>query len=153
MDIAEVLWQEKAYSEMYSHLCKHIPFIQAGLNQDRRNGLVIGNIFFHLRMGQVKYELCETEADRTLSEIGSPLDELTRAVASGGFEILQGEDKKYQDLIKNNLKPPKGSLTWEESLGVYVDTPEEVLAEFPLCHAQGYINHVLQEKYLRRKQN
>jgi tetratricopeptide (TPR) repeat protein len=60
----------------------------------------IGNPFVHFRLGQVQLALG--------NEIVA-LDELTRAYMGAGKDIFEGEDPKYFDLVRRNLKePPSG---------------------------------------------
>lgn len=60
----------------------------------------IGNPWVHLRMGQVRFELGDT--DRAA-------DELARAYMGGGRDVFEGQDPKYFGLVERVLKPPPGS--------------------------------------------
>lgn len=74
----------------------------------------IGNVFVHLRHGQVMFELGrEAEA----------ADELLRALLLGGVEILDGEDPKYYDLVTSAAEPPDGCESWDGWEGVAPGTP------------------------------
>lgn len=53
MLFVECLWRKQAYDQMYAEIVKYFKFFQTNLNKNRSNGLIIGNIFFHLRFGQV----------------------------------------------------------------------------------------------------
>jgi hypothetical protein len=76
-------------------------------------GLIAGNPFFHLRMGQASYELASPE-DRN-DESGQGIDNLARALICGGIEIFSGEDEKYRDAILPVLRPPEGYASWQDA--------------------------------------
>lgn len=59
----------------------------------------IGNPWFHLRLGQVMYEL-QTQ--------NRAAEELARAYMGGGREIFEGHDPKYFALVESVLRPPPG---------------------------------------------
>ncbi len=55
----------------------------------------IGNAFIHLRLGQVQFELGNTERAK---------DELARAYMGAGEEIFEDDDPKYLKFIKKFLR-------------------------------------------------
>ena len=57
----------------------------------------IGNPFVHLRLGQVQFEL-ENYILAT--------DELTRAYMGDGSKIFEGEDPKYFEFLKTQIREP-----------------------------------------------
>jgi tetratricopeptide (TPR) repeat protein len=59
----------------------------------------LGNVFIHLRLGEIQYEL---------GDMKRAADELTRAYMAGGREVFDGEDPKYFALLERVLKPPLG---------------------------------------------
>jgi hypothetical protein len=59
----------------------------------------IGNPWVHLRSGQVRFELGQTDRAG---------DELARAYMGGGREIFDGQDPKYFALVERLLQPPPG---------------------------------------------
>ncbi len=59
----------------------------------------IGNPWVHLRCGQMRYELGQT--DRAT-------DELARAYMGGGRSIFEGQDPKYFALVEQGLQPAPG---------------------------------------------
>lgn len=56
----------------------------------------IGNSYLHLRLGEVQYELGNTERAK---------DELARAYLGGGPEVFEGDDPKYLRFIMEILRP------------------------------------------------
>jgi hypothetical protein len=56
-----------------------------------------GNPFIHFRLGQIQMEL----GNEVIAA-----DELARAYMAGGKEIFKGENPKYFDLVRRNLKEP-----------------------------------------------
>lgn len=77
-------------------------------------GYVVGNPFFHLRVGQASFEL-ESPSDR--DERGMSIDNLARALICGGIEIFNKEGVKYLDPILTLLRPPEGYASWREATG------------------------------------
>jgi hypothetical protein len=77
-------------------------------------GYVVGNPFFHLRVGQASFEL-ESPEDR--DEQGMTIDNLARALICGGIEMFTNEDPKYLATILPVLLPPLGYATWHEATG------------------------------------
>jgi hypothetical protein len=59
----------------------------------------IGNPFLHLRLGQCRFELGDT--DRAA-------DELARALLIESPKLFEGEDPKYLQFVKGRLKEPPG---------------------------------------------
>jgi tetratricopeptide (TPR) repeat protein len=57
----------------------------------------LGNPFIHLRLGQIQYELHDTDRAR---------DELARAYMGGGDSIFEDEDPKYWRFIREIIRPP-----------------------------------------------
>jgi tetratricopeptide (TPR) repeat protein len=57
----------------------------------------LGNAFIHLRLGQLEFELGNTEQAK---------NELARAYMSGGDEVFANEDPKYWRFIRESLRPP-----------------------------------------------
>lgn len=79
------------------------------------DGLVVGNPFFHLRVGQIKLELTEDSAEGGSDE--GAVDDLARALIGGGIEVFRGEDPEYLTLITGLLEPPEGYGSWDETAG------------------------------------
>ena len=77
-------------------------------------GYVVGNPFFHLRLGQASFEL-DPPGDRDPADM--TIDNLARALICGGIEIYRHEDKKYFEPIIQMLHPPKGFSSWHEAAG------------------------------------
>ncbi len=94
-------------------------------------GLVVGNPFFHLRLGQASLEL---EPNSIADNTSIATDNLARALICGGTEIFEGEDPKYFSQITMILRPPAGFESWEQAKGYgcsvdkLADAPE-LLAE------------------------
>lgn len=59
-----------------------------------------GNPWVHLRLGQVRYELGQSER---------AADELARAYMGGGREVFSGQDPKYFALVERLLRQPPGA--------------------------------------------
>ncbi|HEY2586219.1 MAG TPA: tetratricopeptide repeat protein [Tepidisphaeraceae bacterium] len=59
----------------------------------------VGNLFIHLRVGQIHFER---------NDMHAAAQELTLAYMGAGREIFEGEDPKYFNLLKQVLKPPIG---------------------------------------------
>ena len=59
----------------------------------------LGNPWVHMRLGQVHFELANTER---------ATDNLARAYMGGGRDVFQNQDPKYFDLVASVLKPPPG---------------------------------------------
>lgn len=77
-------------------------------------GYVVGNPFFHLRLGQASFEV---ESPENRDEQGMTIDNLARALICGGIEIFANEDVKYIDRILPVLLPPDGFASWHEATG------------------------------------
>jgi hypothetical protein len=77
-------------------------------------GYVVGNPFFHLRLGQASFEL-ESPEDR--DERGTTIDHLARALICGGIEFFRHEDSKYLDPLLQILRPPEGCASWHVATG------------------------------------
>ncbi|MGC3962800.1 MAG: hypothetical protein QM803_05565 [Rhodocyclaceae bacterium] len=77
-------------------------------------GLVVGNPFFHLRLGQASLEL---EPSSITDNTSTATDNLARALICGGIEIFDGEDPKYFSQISKILRPPAGFESWEQAKG------------------------------------
>jgi len=80
------------------------------------HGMVVGNPFFHLRAGQCDYELAPPNEPMS-AEAASSVDNLSRALITGGPEIFEGEDPKYLEPILLLLQPPEGFASWAEARG------------------------------------
>jgi hypothetical protein len=59
----------------------------------------LGNPWVHLRLGQARFEVGETDG---------AVDELARAYMGGGRAVFEGEDPKYFALVEKVLRPPAG---------------------------------------------
>ncbi len=59
----------------------------------------VGNPWVHLRLGQVRFEMGQTD---------QAANELARAYMGGGREVFEGQDVKYFALVEKVLKPPQG---------------------------------------------
>jgi hypothetical protein len=83
-------------------------------------GFVVGNPFFHLRVGQASFELEQPDAR---DENGMAMDNLARALICGGIEIFKHEEPKYLNPVLDVLRPPEGYSSWQEaqSQGCSVD--------------------------------
>lgn len=86
----------------------------AAFNLFKDLGLVVGNPFFHLRVGQASFEV---EAPESRDENGMAIDNLARALICGGIEIFKHEDAKYLDAVLKVLRPPAGFSSWHEATG------------------------------------
>ncbi|MGF1580724.1 MAG: hypothetical protein ACFCD0_15285 [Gemmataceae bacterium] len=74
----------------------------------------LGNVFVHLRRGQVLYEL---------GELKESANELLRALLLGGEEPFAEEDRKYWDHVTSEAKPPEGWTSWDGWTGVEKEGP------------------------------
>ena len=96
----------------------------------------LGNPFFHLLAGLIKY--------KSIGEFGSgpgaPSDEFARAVIGGGIEMLDGESEEIINKIKKILQPPVGCASWDDTRGTGGATSEE------LTSSTGWCRHVLTQK-------
>lgn len=81
-------------------------FVQNGLNDNRSNGLVIGNPFFHLLVAKNLLALGASDAEM--------IEEIIRCCAIGGVEMLSGEPHRLKELLET-LDPPAPYATWDES--------------------------------------
>ena len=79
-------------------------------------GLVVGNPFFHLRVGQCLFELAESDEERGDAE-GQVIDNLSRALICGGIEIFDQEDQRYLAPVLSVLEPPEGYGSWQDARG------------------------------------
>lgn len=147
LGLAEAHYQAGDYEGSLAVLSSLVyNYTQQALNtRNPGNGLVIGNVWFHLRASQCKWHLASVE-DRNDQGPGSPIDELTRAVTSAGFQILHGEDQAFKDLVEAVLTPPEGSNNWTESMATYSHDAISLLKEFPYCHAPSYFHETLAAK-------
>jgi len=59
----------------------------------------LGNVFIHLRLGEISFELDDKK---------KAADELARAYMGGGRDAFKHEDPKYFSLVEKVLKPPHG---------------------------------------------
>lgn len=82
----------------------------------RDHELVIGNPFFHLRVGQCLFELAESDSERT-DATGQVVDNLARALICGGIEIFENEDTKYLELVLAVVEAPDGFSSWHQARG------------------------------------
>lgn len=97
----------------------------------RFEGLVVGNPYFHLRMGQAKFERQPGKSHETGP--GTALDELTRALICGGTALFREEDPTYLAAVQAVLDPPDGFASWDEA-GEIEGAATEVLRG-----AEGYL--------------
>jgi hypothetical protein len=102
-------------------------------------GLVIGNPFFHLRLGQASLKIDPSSISDNSS---AATDNLARALICGGTEIFKGEDPSFLTEITAILRPPAGYSSWDEvsDYGCSVDK---------LSEARGFLRDVIAEKYSR----
>lgn len=100
-------------------------------------GFVVGNPFFHLRVGQASFELEEPDEH---DEKGTAIDNLARALICGGIEIFSGETPKYLEAVTAVLKPPEDFSSWHEAKNVGCCLSN-------LNGASGYLAEVFTEKY------
>ena len=100
-------------------------------------GYVVGNPFFHLRLGQASFEV-EPPEDR--DEGGMTIDNLARALICGGIEIFNNEDAKYLEPVLEVLDPPAGFSSWHEAAG-------EGCSVDKLNGASGFLVDVFTRKY------
>lgn len=77
-------------------------------------GYVVGNPFFHLRVGQASFEL-DAPGDDNGREM--TIDNLARALICGGIEIFSGEAPEYLDTVLEVLRPPEGYSSWHDARG------------------------------------
>lgn len=85
-----------ALGELYFFMNQHEEALIALQNSLPQS---LGNSWFHLRLGQVQFELGNIERAK---------DELARAFMGEGYEIFANEDKKYFEFVKTFLRPPLG---------------------------------------------
>lgn len=76
-------------------------------------GLIAGNPFFHLRAGQPSFEM-STREERADPRHPSA-DNLSRAMITGGIEMFNQEDAKYEAYVVGILKPPHGFENWRDT--------------------------------------
>lgn len=81
--LGEAYYFDGQYAQAHAALAKvmHVPS-------------AVGNPLIHLRLGEVQFELGNTERAK---------DELLRAYMGGGEEIFGDEDEKYFDFLKQNV--------------------------------------------------
>ena len=77
--------------------------------------LALGNPLFHMRVGQCLFEL-HPERQRERGP-GTALDNLARALITGGVEIFDTEAARYLAAITEVLLPPAGAPSWEATRG------------------------------------
>lgn len=77
-------------------------------------GYVVGNPFFHLRLGQASFEL-DPPGERDPDDM--TIDNLARALICGGIEIYRHEDEKYLEPVIQVLHPPSGFSSWYDAIG------------------------------------
>jgi hypothetical protein len=69
-----------------------------------------GNPFFHLRAGQCAFVVNgEAEARDPASTC---VDNLARALITGGIDLFSGEEPRYLALVVPHLRPPAGHASW-----------------------------------------
>lgn len=100
-------------------------------------GYVVGNPFFHLRIGQASFEL-DPPAD--CDPAGMTIDNLARALICGGIEIYGHEDEKYLQPVIQVLRPPEGFSSWHEATG-------EGCSVEKLNGASGFLAELFATKY------
>ncbi|MFN7733087.1 MAG: hypothetical protein ACK5OB_14405 [Pirellula sp.] len=100
-------------------------------------GYVVGNPFFHLRLGQASFEL-DPPGGRDPAEM--TLDNLARALICGGIEIYSHEDTKYLEAVLQVLLPPKGFSSWHEAAG-------EGCSVEKLNGVSGFLKDLIATKY------
>ena len=100
-------------------------------------GYVVGNPFFHLRVGQASFEL-DPSGDR--GDGGMTIDNLARALICGGIEIYRHEDEKYLEPVIQVLRPPEGFSSWHEAVGVGCSVDK-------LNGASGFLVELFAAKY------
>ncbi len=100
-------------------------------------GYVVGNPFFHLRLGQASFEL-DPPGER--DQAGMTIDNLARALICGGIEIYRHEDEKYLEPVLEVLHPPKGFSSWHEADG-------EGCSVEKLNGASGFLVEFITKKY------
>lgn len=100
-------------------------------------GYVVGNPFFHLRIGQASFEL---ESPEGRDQSSTSIDNLARALICGGIEIFSNEDTKYLAPVLEVLRPPQVFDSWQSAVsqGCSVDQ---------LNGASGFLADVLKSKY------
>lgn len=90
----------------------------------------IGNPYFHLRAGQLKFCFDPQSND---TGPGSAFDELARALIGGGIELFDDEKDHWKKMITDILPPPNGYRSWEETRG-----KNEAATRDKLASATGY---------------
>ena len=100
-------------------------------------GFVAGNPFFHLRMGQVCFEI-EVPEDR--DQTSPSIESLARALICGGIEIFNNEDPKYLHPVLEVLRPPVGFDSWKSAVGQGCSVDQ-------LNGAKGFLAEVFESKY------
>lgn len=100
-------------------------------------GCVVGNPFFHLRIGQAGFEV-EQPGDRDQKSMS--IDNLARALICGGIEIFAKEDPKYLNPVLGVLRPPAGFDSWESAAGQGCSVDQ-------LNGASGFLAEVFETKY------
>jgi|GEM_PF-1570819 len=99
--------------------------------------LVIGNPFFHLRLGQASLKL----DPGSISDYASAAsDNLARALICGGTEIFKGEDPSFLIKITAIFRPPAGYARWD-------DVSDYGCSVEKLGEATGFLRDVFAEKY------
>ena len=100
-------------------------------------GYVVGNPFFHLRLGQASFEL-DPPGERDPAE--TTIDNLARALICGGIEIYRHEDDKYLEPVLQVLLPPQGFSSWHEAAG-------EGCSVDKLNRVSGFLADLITTKY------
>ena len=103
-------------------------------------GFVIGNPYFHLRVGQAKYRLCPNEDQRNMPGPGSPRDELARALIGGGPRLFANEPAEYYQFVQSFLRPPQDCATWDDAsdYGCLIEA---------LNSSRGYLRELFTERF------
>ena len=102
--------------------------------------LVVGNPFFHLRVGQCMYELAESDEKRTDAS-GAVIENLARALICGGIEIFEQEEQKYLESVLAILDPPEGFDSWQDANG------EAGCSLTMLNDSTGFLRSLFEAKY------
>jgi hypothetical protein len=114
-----------------------IDTLETASNLFKDMGLVIGNPFFHLRVGQASLKVDPISISDNSS---AATDNLARALICGGTEIFKGEDPSFLIEITAILRPPAGYSCWDEVSG-YGCSVEK------FSEATGFLRDVFAEKY------
>ncbi len=115
-------------------------YLQMGLNDNRSNGLVVGNPLFHLLAAKTRLAL--EQPDEQI------LEEVIRCCSIGGVEMLKDEPPKLMELLVT-LPPPAPFKSWAESDETLQKKPNSCWDEYPFSDLDegSFVMTLLESKW------